>query len=93
MEAMGEKETWFRSRLRHCLIREVRGRGLMLALILERPEMADQLILKCMAKGLLLFWLLFEPRAVRISPPLTISKGEIDKGCDLILEVLDELAQ
>jgi 4-aminobutyrate aminotransferase-like enzyme len=46
-----------------------------------------------MAKGLLLFWLLFEPRAVRISPPLTISKGEIDKGCDLILEVLDELAQ
>lgn len=93
LEAVGEKEELFRNRLRHRLIKEVRGKGLMLALILERPELANKLILECMGKGLLLFWLLFEPRAVRISPPLTISKGEIDKGCDLILEVLDGLTQ
>ncbi len=93
MEELGEKEALFRSRLQHKHIKEVRGKGLMLALILERPGLADRLILECSKKGLLLFWLLFEPCAVRISPPLTINKGDIDKGCDLILEILDTFTQ
>jgi len=88
-----EKEKQIRSRLKHLYIREIRGKGLMLALILESPEIASYLIRQCTKKGLLLFWLLFEPRAVRISPPLTISKGEIDKGCDMILQVLTEFKQ
>jgi putrescine aminotransferase len=32
--------------------------------------------------------LLFELRAVRISPPLTISKEEIEKACEMILEAI-----
>ena len=65
--------------------------GLMLALIFEDPKMADQLVLKCAERGLILFWLLYEPRAVRITPPLTISDSEIKKGCRVIREVLDEI--
>lgn len=84
-----EKEKRFRELLVHPHIREVRGKGLMLALLLEEAEMADYLVLKAMEEGLLLFWLLFEPRAVRISPPLTISEAEIRQGCALILELLD----
>ncbi len=93
MEDVNRKEAQFRSRLQHKHIKEVRGKGLMLAIILERPDLANKLILECTRKGLLLFWLLFEPCAVRISPPLTISTGEIDKGCDLILEVMDGITQ
>ena len=63
----------------------------MLALILENSETANQIILKCMDKGLLLFWLLWEKNAVRISPPLTIKEKEISKGCKIICEVLDSL--
>jgi acetylornithine/N-succinyldiaminopimelate aminotransferase len=63
----------------------------MLALIFEDPKMADQLVLKCAERGLILFWLLYEPRAVRITPPLTISDSEIKKGCRVIREVLDEI--
>lgn len=88
-----EKEKQIRSRLKHIYIKEIRGKGLMLALIMESPEIASYLIRECIKKGLLLFWLLFESRAVRISPPLTISKGEIDKGCDMILRVLTEFKQ
>lgn len=88
-----EKEKQFRERLQHPLIKEIRGKGLMLALLVASPEIANQIVEKCAQKGVLLFWLLFEPRAVRISPPLTISKGEIDKGCELILEVLTEIEQ
>ncbi len=84
-----EKEKRFRELLVHRHIQEVRGRGLMLALILKEAEMADYLVPKALEEGLLLFWLLFEPRAVRISPPLTLSEAEIEAGCARILDLLD----
>ncbi len=87
------KESRFREQLKHPLIYEIRGKGLMLALIMKDSETANQLVLKCTEKGLILFWLLFEPRAVRISPPLTINNDEIDKGCSILLEVLREIQQ
>ena len=86
-----EKEKLFRSLLVHPLITEVRGRGLMLAAMTETPEICDNIILKCQEKGLILFWLLFEPRAIRITPPLTISEKEIIEGCKILIEVLNEV--
>ena len=88
-----EKEILFRALLQHQLIKEIRGKGLMLALIFEKDDTANQLILKCAKNHLILFWLLFEPKAVRISPPLTISIEEIKKGCKVILKVLDNFKQ
>ena len=85
------KEMVFRKRLVHPLISEIRGKGLMLALMVETPEIASQIILKCIDKGLLLFWLLFEGRAIRITPPLTITEAEITKGCAIIMSVLDDI--
>ncbi|MGK0174565.1 MAG: acetylornithine/N-succinyldiaminopimelate aminotransferase, partial [Ulvibacter sp.] len=67
------KEDVFRRLLKHSLIKEIRGRGLMLALVMESAEIASEVILKCKNRGLILFWLLFEPRAIRITPPLTVS--------------------
>lgn len=86
-----EKEKLFRKCLKHPKIKEIRGKGLMLALIMETPEIADQLVLEAKEKNLILFWLLFEKRAVRISPPLTISMEEIRKGCRVILDILDRI--
>ena len=83
-----KKESLIRSYLVHPAISEIRGRGLMLALIMESAAIADYLVLEAQKEGLLLFWLLFEPRAVRISPPLTLSEAEIKQGCTLILRVL-----
>jgi len=87
-----EKEKLFRSLLIHPAILEIRGKGLMLAIILKDADSTNQLILKAAAQQLILFWLLFEPRAVRISPPLTISREEIEKGCGIILKLLDEIS-
>ena len=84
-----EKEKLFRNLLQHPLIKEIRGKGLMLAPIMESKEIADYLVLEASKKGLILFWLLFEPKAVRISPPLTISMKEIEEGCDQILGILN----
>lgn len=84
-----EKEKLFRKYLQHPKIVEIRGRGLMLAPILESEALANKVILECKNRGLILFWLLFETRALRITPPLTISPEEIKEGCEIILNVLD----
>jgi acetylornithine aminotransferase len=82
------KEQILRKGLQHPKIKEIRGRGLMLSLIMETPDQTNNLVLKALDKGLILFWLLYEKRAVRMSPPLTISDEELQKGIDIILELL-----
>lgn len=91
MEEALRKEQLIRTYLKHPKIKEIRGKGLMLALIMETPEIADKVILKCLDKGLILFWLLYEKNAIRITPPLTISDEEIKKGCVIINDVLCNL--
>lgn len=86
-----EKEQLIRNHLIHPLIKEIRGLGLMLALITPSSEITNEIIFKCKSRGLILFWLLYEPKAVRITPPLTISNQEIIKGCSIIMEVLNEI--
>jgi 4-aminobutyrate aminotransferase-like enzyme len=83
------KEKLFRELLVHPLVAEIRGKGLMLAAMTNNPEITDKVILRCQEKGLILFWLLFEGCAIRITPPMTISENEIREGCKIILEVMD----
>ena len=85
------KEKLFRKLLIHPLIKEVRGEGLMLAAMTDSADITTKVILKCQEKGLILFWLLFEGCAIRITPPLTISENEIEEGCQIILQVMDEI--
>ncbi len=85
------KEKIFRENLVHPLIKEIRGRGLMLAAMTESDEITNEVILKCHQRGLILFWLLFEGKAIRITPPLTVSEEEIVEGCAIIRQVLDEV--
>ena len=85
------KEQLLRNLLVHPLIVEIRGRGLMLAILTPSAAIASEVILQCQDKGLILFWLLFEEKAIRITPPLTISEDEIREGCAIILEVLNKV--
>jgi acetylornithine aminotransferase len=87
------KEALFRRHLTHPMILEIRGRGLMLALIVASAALASEIIMRCKARGLILFWLLFESKAIRITPPLTISEKEIKDGCDIITDVLNQLSE
>ena len=91
MQQAIRKEKLIRKLLVHPLIKEIRGKGLMLALITPSADITNTLILKSQDAGLILFWLLFEPKAVRITPPLTISDEEIAKGCAIIIDVLNDL--
>ncbi len=86
-----QKELLFRSLLKHPLIKEVRGKGIMLAVLVDSAEIASEIILGCKGEGLILFWLLFESCAIRITPPLTISEEEIQKGCAILTGIMDRV--
>lgn len=86
-----EKEKLIRELLKHELITELRGKGLMLSLIMKTSDIANTLVLEAKEQNLILFWLLYEKRAVRITPPLTISNDEIKMGCEIILNILNSI--
>jgi 4-aminobutyrate aminotransferase-like enzyme len=90
---MGE---YFMSALRklsetHPLIADVRGRGLMIGIELfldgrDLQNLAFQTAMLCEQRGLHITYSYFEP-VMRVIPPLTISKSEID----LAIGILDEV--
>ncbi len=86
-----QKEKLFRKLLVHSLIKEIRGKGLMLAAMFDSADIVNKIILSCKDEGLILFWLLFEPKAIRITPPLTISNEEIKEGCAILTKVMDKI--
>ncbi|QDO95682.1 aspartate aminotransferase family protein [Formosa sediminum] len=86
-----KKEQHIRRLLQHPLITEIRGRGLMLAALTPSEELTNHVILEAQNRGLIAFWLLFEPKAIRITPPLTISLEEIKAGCKIIIDILNSV--
>ena len=85
-----KKETLFRALLDHPKIKEIRGKGLMLALELDDVELCQKVVHRGLEMGIITFFFLFSKTAVRLSPPLTISEDEIRNASKIILDILDE---
>ena len=90
MQKVDEKEQLFRMQLQHPKIKEIRGNGLMLAIEFDNEDLAQKVVEQSLKKGLILFYFLFTKTAIRISPPLTVSKKEIIEGCNIIKGILEE---
>ena len=67
----------------------VRGRGLLLGLELSAP-VAAEVEAACRDRFLLLNAV--APDVVRLAPPLTISRAEVDQAVDLLGQAVDEVA-
>lgn len=87
-DKVAEKEALFRKGLTHPEIKAIRSKGLLIALELESAEKTLQVVQGCIEKGLFTDWFLFAPNCLRIAPPLTISKEEIEQACSIILSSL-----
>jgi acetylornithine/succinyldiaminopimelate/putrescine aminotransferase len=88
-----QKSLLFRRQLKHDLIREVRGEGLLLAVRLARPEYVRYAIAKAPEYGIILDYFLFCNNSFRISPPLTINEEEILWACSQLERLLDDAAE
>ena len=89
MQKIVSKEKLFKQHLTHPKIKQIRGKGLMIALEFNNEELAKSVVKKALENGLLLFYFLFNKTAIRITPPLTISDDEIITGCKIIRDILD----
>ena len=89
MQEVGNKEQLFRLHLQHPKIKEIRGKGLMLAVEFKDEEIVKKVVEQSLENGLILFYFLFTKTAIRITPPLNITKEEIIKGCIIIKGILD----
>ncbi|WP_185872238.1 aspartate aminotransferase family protein [Blattabacterium cuenoti] len=91
MEKVSIKEKLFRKYLIHDEIKSINGKGLFLSFELKNKNLVEKLLINCINKGLILFRFLFNSHFLRISPPLTITENEIEKGCSIIIESLNKL--
>jgi len=89
IEEVKEKEKLFLKRLVHPAIRHVRSAGLWLAVELDSFEQVQLVIKKCLEKGLITDWFLFNDRSIRIAPPLIITIEEINKASDILLSAIE----
>lgn len=92
VERVAEKEKLIRELLKHPQIRSIKGKGLLLAIEFDSYEQNKIIIDKCIEKGVIVDWFLFNAKAMRIAPPLTISEEELIFSCKVIMESIDEIA-
>lgn len=86
IESIPAKEKLFRASLNNPSIKEIRGKGLMLAIQLRDSEQLFPAIDRCIENGIVTDWFLFCDSAMRIAPPLTITEEEIAEACRIINE-------
>ena len=80
------------SLLVHPYIKEVRYKGLMIAVDLDSEERVQKVVDDCLKNGLLTFWFLSTPYSFRLAPPLNISEEDLEKGCAIILAAIEKTA-
>lgn len=84
-----EKEALIRKQLVHSAIKEIRGKGLMLAIEFESFELNKKIIDRCIANGVITDWFLHCSNSMRIAPPLIITADELKHACEVILDAIN----
>jgi acetylornithine/N-succinyldiaminopimelate aminotransferase len=89
VSGVAKKEMQFRKLLVHPAIKEVRGKGLMLAIELENFDLNKKIIDRCIEHGVITDWFLHCSNSMRLAPPLIINPAEIEKSCTVIIEAIN----
>ncbi len=91
MGEVAKKEHIIRRELNDPRIKSINGKGLLLSVEFESFEQNKAIIDKCIAKGVIADWFLFNANSMRIAPPLTISEQELMYACKIIQESIGEV--
>ncbi|SNT38441.1 Acetylornithine/succinyldiaminopimelate/putrescine aminotransferase [Ekhidna lutea] len=93
LDGVAEKEALFHSYLKHPLIKEVRSKGLMMAVEFESYDILKPIIDRAIELGVVTDWFLFNDKSMRIAPPLIITEDEIKKACNIIFQAIDDISK
>jgi acetylornithine/succinyldiaminopimelate/putrescine aminotransferase len=87
------KEQQIRKLLVHPCIESISGTGLMLAVQLPDEPFLKAVVSLCLDDGLMIDWFLYADSKLRISPPLIITKEQIDIACSIILRAIQKVSK
>ncbi len=85
------KASLIKGHLQHPAIREIRHRGLMMAVAFDSFEVLKPIIDRAIELGVVTDWFLYCDNAMRIAPPLIITDEEIEEACGLIVRAIEEV--
>ena len=88
ISGVAEREKIIRETLKHPAIKELRGKGLMFAAVLEDAGKVKTTIQRCISEGVITDWFLFKENALRIAPPLNIHTDVLRESCKIITGAL-----
>jgi acetylornithine/succinyldiaminopimelate/putrescine aminotransferase len=90
LEQVPAKEALFRELLVHPKIKGINGKGLMLAVQLDSFEEVERTMKRCIERGVIIDWFLYNMECLRISPPLIMTKNQIKEVCKVLLKALED---
>lgn len=93
MDSIPSKEAILRARLSHPAIKELRGKGLLFAVIFEDYAFTERVRQAAFDRGLLTIGFINIDNGLRIAPPLTITEEELHLSCDLLLDAIASVQQ
>lgn len=89
LESVEVKGQRIETLLQHSSIKEVRRKGLMLAIEFNDAELVQRIVNECLKNGVVTFYFLSCPTSFRLAPPLNISEKEIDSSCIQVLKSIE----
>lgn len=90
LQQVNTKAALFKKLLVHPQIKQIRNKGLMMAVEFESFEVLKAIIDRAIAFGVVTDWFLFCDNSMRIAPPLIITEEEIQEACTMILQAIDD---
>ncbi len=87
-----EEETLFKKLLVHPVIKEIRSKGLLIAIEFDDFETNKKVIDECIKNGIIVDWFLNASHCMRIAPPLIISEKEIESACNIIINSINKIS-
>lgn len=89
LKQVEEKANLFKQYLKHKKIKDIRNKGLLMAVEFESFDVLKPIIDKAIELGVVTDWFLYCNSSMRIAPPLIIEENDIKKACELILQAID----
>lgn len=69
---------------------KIRNFGMMFAVEFKTQDQMMNVINYCIKHGVIVDWFLFNNKSMRICPPLTIQKQEIESACNVIINAIQK---
>lgn len=91
LEKVEQKGKMLEEAIAHPAIKEIRRKGLMLAVEFKSAELVQEIVQNCLEKGIITFYFLSCPESFRLAPPINISDEDVLFAAKEIKAVIEKV--